>query len=142
VFYESLRLNGGAMMSRKVLKPTFIGNKLLQAGTDVLMPSRQLHMNENAWGRDVKSFDAERFVHDKSLLRHYSHRPFGGGVSYCPGRIMAKEQVYAFIAILFRRFDVQLAFPQEFPILDKSTPSRGITGPVKEMDLTIDLKEL
>ncbi|PQE02868.1 cytochrome P450 protein [Rutstroemia sp. NJR-2017a BBW] len=142
-FHESLRLNGGAMMSRKVLEPTMIGDKLLQAGTNVLMPSRQLHMNEQVWGDDYKHFNSRRFIEDKGLLKHSSYRPFGGGVSYCPGRVMAKEQVYAFIAILFRRFDVKLAqgLDQKFPVLDESTPSLGITGPVKNMDVLMDLTE-
>lgn len=87
------------MMSRKVLTQTQIGDKLLQSGTNILMPSRQLHMNSDVWGQDYKRFDAERFVRDKSLIRHSSYRPFGGGLSYWPGRVMAKEQVYAFVAV-------------------------------------------
>ncbi|KAF7908167.1 uncharacterized protein EAF01_003922 [Botrytis porri] len=142
-FQESLRLNGGAMMSRQVKQPTMIGNKLMQPGSNVLMPSRQLHMNENVWGQDYKNFDAERFVRDKGMLKHSSYRPFGGGISYCPGRVMAKEQVYAFVAIIFRRFDVKLApgINGKFPVLDESTPSLGITGPVKNMDVFMDLTE-
>lgn len=132
------------MMSRKVLEPTVIGNKLLQRGTNVLMPSRQLHMNEKVWGEDKKQFNPERFVVDKSLLKHSSYRPFGGGVSYCPGRVMAKEQVYAFIAILLRRFKLHLApgSNKTFPILDESTPSLGITGPVKGMDVILEMTEI
>lgn len=130
------------MMSRKVLAPTRIGNKILQPGTNVLMPSRQLHMNSDVWGQDYKNFDAERFVNGKNLLKHSSYRPFGGGVSYCPGRVMAKEQVYAFIAIIFRRFDLKLAQGEgiKFPNLDESTPALGITGPVKGMDIVMDMK--
>ncbi len=129
------------MMSRKVLAPTMIGNKLLQAGTNVLMPSRQLHMNEDVWGPDYRRFDAERFVDNKTLLKHSSYRPFGGGVSYCPGRVMAKEQVFAFIAILFHRFDLKVAEGANniFPKLDESTPALGITGPVKGMDIIMDM---
>ncbi|QSZ29767.1 hypothetical protein DSL72_004284 [Monilinia vaccinii-corymbosi] len=108
-FHESLRLNGGAMMSRKALEPAMIGDKLLQAGTNVLMPSRQLHMNEQVWGDICKHFNSRRLLRIKvySNTLHIVH--FGVGLSYCPGRIMAKEQVYASIAILFRRFDVKLA---------------------------------
>ncbi|CAD6574398.1 MAG: hypothetical protein ASARMPRED_006688 [Alectoria sarmentosa] len=142
VFHESLRLNGGAMMSRKVLARTNIGRKVLQPGTNVLIPSRQLHMNEQVWGADCARFDAGRFVENKTLLRHSSYRPFGGGVSYCPGRVMAKEQVYAFVGILFHRFGMKLSQKDgiEFPRLDESMPSLGITGPVKGMDIVLDLK--
>ncbi len=87
-------------MSRKVLTPTIIGDELLQPGTNILMPSRQLHMNEDVWGADYRQFNAKRFTDNKAFLKHSSYRPFGGGVSYCPNRVMAKEQVYAFVAIL------------------------------------------
>ena len=129
------------MMSRKVLARTNIGSKVLQPGTNVLMPSRQLHMNEQVWGADCARFDAGRFVENKTLLRHSSYRPFGGGVSYCPGRVMAKEQVYAFVAILFHRFDFKLSQKDgtEFPKLDESMPALGITGPVKGMDIIMDM---
>ena len=99
-------------------------------------------MNEQVWGADCARFDAGRFVENKTLLRHSSYRPFGGGVSYCPGRVMAKEQVYAFVGILFHRFEMKMSQKDgiEFPRLDESMPSLGITGPVKGMDIVLDLK--
>lgn len=146
IFYEALRLNGGAMVSRKVLEPTTIGGKILQPGNSVIIPSRQLHKNEAVWGENVNDFDAFRFTKDKGLARHSSFRPFGGGVTYCPGRILAKEEVFGFIAILLHRFNIRLAELPEangekqiFPQLDDSTPALGITGPVKSMDVVVEM---
>ena len=66
-------------------------------------------------------------------------------MTYCPGRVLAKEEVFGFLAILFRQFDLKLAEnvgpnggKQAFPRLDDSTPALGITGPVKTMDVFIE----
>ena len=64
-------------------------------------------------------------------------------MSLCPGRKIAKEQVFALIAILFHRFDVTLSpeMRTEFPRLDVSTPALGVTGPAKGMDVFLDVRE-
>lgn len=140
-FHECLRLKAGAMMGRKVLAPTSIGGKMLKPGGTVLIPSRQLHSNGNVWGVDHQQFDESRFAKNDGLLRHSSYRPFGGGVSLCPGRKMAKEQVFAFVAILIHRFNIKLNpdTRQAFPQLNVSTPALGVTSPAKGMDIFVDL---
>lgn len=150
VFYESLRLNGGAMISRMVLRKTSIGGKVLQTGNGILMPSRQLHTNEAVWGVGcARKFDALRFMRNKSLTRHSSFRPFGGGGTYCPGRVLAKEEVYGFVAILLHQYEMRIASGQgkkgenpPFPLLDDTTPGLGITGPVKCMDIIVNMKKI
>lgn len=142
VFHECLRHKAGAMMGRKVLAPTRIGNKCLQPGAGVLIPSRQLHFNEHVWGANHQSFDAKRFAENKGLFNHSSYRPFGGGVSLCPGRKISKVKVFALVAVFFHRFDVALSeeMRTEFPGLDVSTPALGVTGPTKGMDIFLDLR--
>lgn len=149
IFNEALRLNGGAMVSRVVLQKTTLGGKQLQAGNSILMPSRQLHTNENVWGGDVRDFDPFRFLKKKSLARHSSFRPFGGGATYCPGRVLAREEVYGFIAILLHRFDIKLASQPgsgggkpPFPRLNDTTPALGITGPLRSMDVIVDIAKV
>jgi cytochrome P450 len=146
IFSEALRCNGGAMVSRIVMSPITIGGKLLKPGNAIIIPSRQLHMNEKVWGENRHEFDPFRFTKRKTLSRHSSYRPFGGGNTYCPGRVLAKEEVFGFLAILLRRFDLKLAEgrgpkggKQVFPSLDDSTPALGITGPMKSHDVLIDV---
>lgn len=143
-FHECLRLKAGAMMGRKVLAPIRIGNKMLEPGGTVLIPSRQLHSNENVWGADHTHFAGERFAKNEDLLKHSSYRPFGGGVSLCPGRKIAREQVFVFVAILIHRFNVELdqEMRQEFPRLNVSTPALGVTGPAKGMDVFVKLNNV
>ena len=146
IFCEVLRLNGGAMVSRKVLAPTQLGGKCLEAGNSIIIPSRQLHTKTDVLGSDVKDFDAFRFAKKRSLAGHSCFRPFGGGVTYCPGRVLAKEEAFGFVAVFLHRFNIQLAQvdgpenkKQKFPRLDESKPALGITGPVESMDVIVDI---
>ncbi|KAI4273322.1 MAG: hypothetical protein L6R38_006366 [Xanthoria sp. 2 TBL-2021] len=143
-FHECLRLSAGAMMGRKVLEATRIGDKILKPGGTVLVPSRQLHSNANVWGTDHQQFSETRFAKNGSLVRHSSYRPFGGGVSLCPGRKLAREQVFTLVAILIHRFDVRLSHDkkQKFPQLNVSTPALGVTGPAKDMDVYVELNQV
>ncbi|MCJ1466039.1 hypothetical protein MMC07_004658 [Pseudocyphellaria aurata] len=151
MFHEVLRLVNGALSIRKVVAPTEMSGKVLQPGNTVACHFRQLHFNEHVWGQDASRFDPERFLRNKKLSSNASYRPFGGGVSQCPGRYMAKIEVMGFIALLLHRFDLELStFPemgfqakdQVFPKLDETTPSTGITGPVHSMDVFIEVRQV
>jgi cholesterol 7alpha-monooxygenase len=141
-----MRLKNGAGALRVVKEKTVIGDKLLQPGNSILIPFHQLHTNEHVWGPTVGDFDPSRFLEKKSLARHPSFRPFGGGTTYCPGRVIAKEQVFGFIAVLLHRFDIKLAQAEgsvgekpPFPLLNDSVPSLGINGPLSGMDIIVDM---
>lgn len=143
ILNETLRVKNGAGALRIVIQETVIGGKLLQPGNSVMIPFRQLHSNENVWGQTVHEFDPSRFLGKRNLARHPSFRPFGGGATYCPGRVMAKEQVFGFIAIILHRFTVGLAdIPgqkQQFPKLNDKTPSLGVSGPLRGMDVIMTM---
>jgi cholesterol 7alpha-monooxygenase len=160
IFNETLRLRNGAGAIREVTKTCVSGGKVLQAGNSLMIPFRQLHTNEKVWGPTVNNFDPSRFLDKKSLARHPSFRPFGGGATMCAGKTLAKEEVFGFIAILLRRFDVRLAArapldetasrPSRdgspnigrippFPLMNDTVPSLGINGPIDGMDVIVDI---
>lgn len=85
-YYETLRAVNGALSARTIVMDTRIGGKTLSAGNTVVILYRQLHFNGDVFGTNVRSFDPERFLKDPSLSSNSGYRPFGGGVSYCPGR--------------------------------------------------------
>lgn len=145
VLNETLRIKNSAGALRVVMEETQVGTKTLQAGNSILIPFRQLHSNRNIWGPSVDDFDPYRFLKHKSLARHPSFRPFGGGGTLCPGRTLAKEQVFGFIAISLHRFIIKLAgsaTQQPFPRLNDLAPSLGIGRPMKGMDVMVYLADL
>lgn len=129
---------------------------LLNVGTKVLSPFRQLHFDENVFGDDVHEFRFDRFlgIENEGLAKGKSYRPFGGGSTYCPGRFVAKQEVFMFVAAVLARFDISTVATttehtrwlnngkekeerQAFPRLDHRKPSLGVMGPVGGDDLLL-----
>ncbi|KID84965.1 cytochrome p450 [Metarhizium guizhouense ARSEF 977] len=148
IFSETLRQRTNTFGWRVVKEKTVIRGKELQPGTPVIIPMRVLHTNKRLWGVDVDEFDPGRFL-NKTTARQPYYRPFASGPTYCPGRVLAKRETYAFLAILLRRFDVTLLEPpaspgtkQAFPLMETQRPPTGVKGPKPGMDLFVRLDEL
>ncbi len=151
VFLETLRVTNGALLARRIVAPTQIRSKVLRSGNSILMPLRQLHYDEAIFGDDPARFDPERFLKKKNLRNSSSFKPFGGGVSYCPGRFLARQERLYFVALVINRFDIELiaeilkdgkpSTPQTFPKLDESTPALGVNGPVTGSDAYISIRK-
>ncbi|KAG8157668.1 hypothetical protein KVR01_012330 [Diaporthe batatas] len=145
-FYEEmLRLNNEPVGIRLVADPVTIGGKELQPGRKLLMPYKQLHLDQSVFGANVDAFDARRFMNDKSLERSTSWRPFGGAKTHCPGRFLARREVYMFLALALFRFDVKLVpRPGEsvprFPCADTAIPAGGLLPPKQGDDVFLEVK--
>lgn len=142
---EVLGYTNNAMGVRLVVNQTSIGGKTLRPGRKLLMPYRQMHLDGDAWGPGAESFDAGRFMRDKSLSRSPSFRPFGGGNGYCPGRFLARREVFMFVATVLRRFELGLlpssdGSKPKFPALDETTPTGGILSPVAGEDVIVQVQ--
>lgn len=96
------------------------------------MPYRQLHFEEKIFGPQVKEFHPERFLGDNKADNGPYFKPFGGGITYCSGRFIARREVLAFVALILHRYDIRLADANPvLPRLDEQTPTLGVLGPVK-----------
>ena len=150
-FLELLRVTASSTTMRKVIKPTEIGGKILRPGYRVLIPYRQLHYDEGVFGEDANIFDPGRFLANKEMSHHPSFKPFGSGANYCPGRVIARLEVFVFIALILHRYDVDLArasnmapgdpVTDQFPKLCVSRPCIGIMGPAQGDDVIINVKQ-
>ncbi|KAL8909703.1 MAG: hypothetical protein Q9207_000012 [Kuettlingeria erythrocarpa] len=150
LYLEVMRIVNGALSARKIVADTPMGTKILRKGNTILIPFQQLHRDKNAFGPDPAAFEPERFLLDKSLRNSASYKPFGGGVNYCPGRFLAKQEMLVFVALLINRFDFEIPptlsksrssyQPQSFPELDNSTPALGVNGPVPGMDVYVSIR--
>lgn len=163
LYLETLRFTSSAASIRSVTAPTMMGNsKVLHMGTHVLGPFRQLHFDETVFGDDAQEFKFDRFLgaENAGLAKGKSYRPFGGGSTYCPGRFMAKQEVFVFVVAVLARFDISMAttatehakalkkergkerrkeYGQAFPRLDLGKPFGGVLGPVDGDDLLLHL---
>ena len=139
IFHEALRLCSASSSMRLVTAPTRIGGKQLPVGSRVVVPFRQMHFNDSVFGPDVDAFDPERFIKSKNLVHSSSYRPFGGGISYCPGRFIARQEVAVFVALLLKMYDVEVAGDGKFPELDSGKPTTGLMSLKEGEDVLLKL---
>ncbi|KAL8962323.1 MAG: hypothetical protein Q9193_001244 [Seirophora villosa] len=149
VLNETLRITSSSSTIRNVVGSFTLGGKRLRKGTKVLIPARQLHLDDRAFGVDAKSFDAERFLEKKDLVRSSNFRPFGGGTTYCPGRFIAKREVLTFVALVLARFELSLpksgtngATTPIFPRIEDGKPCLGIMGPRLGWDTRVQVQKV
>ncbi|KAF5025868.1 hypothetical protein F66182_2050 [Fusarium sp. NRRL 66182] len=144
VFYETMRIHGGASTFRRVVQDTTIAGFEFRAGSDVMMPYRQLHLNREYWGEEPERFDIDKFLDNPKLASARTYKPFGGGATYCPGRHLAQQTALSYLATLVTRYDIEVVGgrqSQPFPEMDDKVPTLGIISPVPGQDVEIDVKE-
>lgn len=137
--YESSRLCSASSSIRLVTAPTTIGGKALSVGLRVIVPFRQMHFDERVFGGDVEALHPERFVENKGLANSTSYRPFGGGISYCPGRFIARQEVCIFIALLLKGYETEVVGDKHFPKLDAGKPTTGLMDAKTGEDVLLEL---
>ncbi|KAI1347247.1 cytochrome P450 [Xylaria sp. FL0043] len=113
----------------------------VRVGDQLVAPFRQYHMNQSIFGADAPNFRPERFLDDKSLPRTKGYAPFGGGHTYCPGRLFAQREIYLFVAEILWRYTLILG-PRagggpRMPQVDLSTPSVAAMGPDEDVVVLI-----
>ena len=105
------------------------------------MPYRQLHFEESVFGPQIHEFKPQRFLENPELARNPSFKPFGGGVTYCSGRFIARREVISFVALALHHYDLDLKDPgQQFPRQDENKPTLGVIGPAKGDDILLVVK--
>ena len=134
---ETIRMSAFSASVRHVTEDTWIGGKLLRKGSRLMIPYRQLHFDESVFGSDTQGFKSDRFLKDKNLTRGGSWRPYGGGTTQCPGRFAAKQVVISFVAILLKRFHVQVNGSQQLPKGQLGKPVLGIMGSKGELQVRV-----
>jgi cytochrome P450 len=137
IWLEALRLSASSTALRYITEDRRLGGYLLRKGRALIVSARQLHYDEAAFGANAHQFDPNRFLNSPHLHRSPNFRPFGGGKTLCPGRPLAKWMVFPFVAIVFRRYEVRLAKPQNFPRYEECKPAIGIISGCDDLILKV-----
>lgn len=142
IWFETLRLSTSALSIRHITQDFDMKGLKLRKGNVVMLNPRPLHIDLDYFGPNPLDFDIKRFMDNPSYRRHPAFRPFGGGEAQCPGRHMAKQTALIFVAYLLHEYDVELAWPQEFPKQShESYPGVGVVLPAQGADLVVRLTE-
>lgn len=106
----------------------------------MILNPRPLHIDLDYFGASPLDSNVKRFVNNTRYQRHPAFRPFGGGDAQCPGRQMAKKTALTFVAYVLHEYDVDLAWPQQFPKPShESHPGVAIMAPTEGDDLFVRL---
>ena len=140
-FNEILRFTSNASSGRNVDAITKVGEKILVPGAKVLIPYRQLHHNHEVFGPDVDSFNPSRFLDNKDLHKSPSFKPFGGGITHCSGRFLAKQAVLALSAVLLTQYELELVDKEAgIPKFDLEKPTLGVMDPIGGKDILLGVR--
>lgn len=115
-----------------------MGDIILRKGTKVFAPTRQLHFDPLVFGTNVYDFDPERFLRNRELNKSNNFRPFGGGITHCPGRWLAMKEILVCVALILTRFEVEVdpgiegvLRAQNFPKVGTTMLALGVLPPIK-----------
>lgn len=138
---EAMRLSICPMNGRLVTEdfelPLATGEVLpLTKGEEILLYPRNTHFDPEIY-EDPTSFRFDRFVDERGRARQFEKRgkrltmpflAFGGGMSMCPGRFFARNEIKVLVASMLAWLDTEL-LPTAEPPLDFSRVGLGILPP-------------
>lgn len=149
---EALRLCTGSMTVRHVQEDVEIplkrGDTLyLRKGTQVALYPYLTHFDPEIY-EDPTSYQYDRFYSEGKppVFRKYGEKlkyalmPFGGGVSICPGRHFARNEIKLFVVLMLLHFDMEL-LESDWPALDQSRAGLGILPPVHDIPVRLRRRE-
>lgn len=109
IFDESLRLYPPApAVQRKAATSSTVGGLPLQAGTLILVGTYNLHRHPAFW-KNPEQFLPERWLDGERPAARYAYLPFGAGPRACVGLHFASLEGPLLLALIGRRYDLQLA---------------------------------
>jgi cytochrome P450 len=148
-YEEVLRMTAGISTVRFTTADTLVSNRwLLEKGSTVQMPTAFIHADPNTWGADADVFRSERFLNSKSLpkseqsKRAAAYKPFGGGVTLCPGRHFAFHEVISFAcSVLLGMEMTPIGGVWKLPKKDKSKMPLTSLKPVSDLQVEMSRRQ-
>ncbi|XP_057792299.1 cytochrome P450 CYP72A219-like [Salvia miltiorrhiza] len=95
-------------MARKTHKETAIGDLIIPAGVNLVLPSLQVHHHRQIWGDDADEFKPERFS-AKAKGQQLKDFPFGWGPRICIGQNFAILEAKMAVAMILQRYSFELS---------------------------------
>ncbi|PRP93189.1 Lanosterol 14-alpha demethylase [Enhygromyxa salina] len=137
---EALRLSSGSLTVRRAMLDFELGTP---SGSWALREGDRVCIAPYLSHRDPEIFEEpERYRHDRFYIERGVKQffkggervpmplmPFGAGVSMCPGRFFAINEVKLLVALMLSRFELELAAPGPLPGFDLSRAGLGIYPP-------------
>lgn len=152
--HEAMRLTSGSIVMRIAKEDTTLRWKGMGGDADAWKVSKGErvcfypplhHHDESVFGEDCMEFRHDRFAGAEGITLARDHLlVFGGGVSMCPGRYFAFNEVKAFIATMVSCCKLELSAgqpePPTSPVIDPSRVGLGIFSPMDDLSIKITMR--
>ncbi len=137
---EALRLSSSSLVVRHVVRDFTLelstGQRYALRAGDRLCLCPQVSHTDAELFPEPERYRFDRFVGKDGPVQFFKRgkrvtmalMPFGAGVSMCPGRFLASNEIVQVVAILLTQFELEL-LPHEPPALDKRRAGLGILPP-------------
>ncbi|KAL1308270.1 cytochrome P450 716A67 [Arachis hypogaea] len=112
ILQESLRLYPPVVMFARFLrKDAKLGDLIIPAGVELVVPISMLHQEKEFWGDDAKEFKPERFAEgvSKATNGKVSYMPFGWGPRLCIGQNFGLLEAKIAVSMILQRFSFTLS---------------------------------
>ncbi|KAH9625024.1 hypothetical protein KSS87_017319 [Heliosperma pusillum] len=99
------------MLIRKVYKDVRLGELLIPAGTELLLPLCIAHQDCDAWGKDAKEFNPARFEDgiSKATEGQAIYFPFSIGPRICIGQNFSLMEAKVALTLILQRFSLHIS---------------------------------
>ncbi|XP_037377030.1 steroid 17-alpha-hydroxylase/17,20 lyase-like [Talpa occidentalis] len=119
---EVLRIRPASplLLPHRAVVNSSIGGYAIDKGTDVIINMWALHQSEKEWDQPDK-FMPERFLDptgNQLISPSLSYLPFGAGPRTCVGEMLARRELFLFMAWLLQRFDLEVPDDGHMPALE------------------------
>ncbi|XP_071950289.1 cytochrome P450 2J4-like [Antedon mediterranea] len=125
--FEVQRLsNAGPLFGRLCAEDVKLNGYTIPAGTSIITSVWSVHRNPDNW-EEPSEFRPERFLSDdlSSIKRKEAFMPYGAGRRICAGELMARMELFLFMANLVQRFTFKIPDGQPIPSVNDCIP--GLT---------------
>jgi cytochrome P450 len=141
---EALRLSSSSLLVRQVMRPFTLtlstGESYALREGDRICLAPELNHTDPELFAEPERFRFDRFVGADGPAQFFKRgkrvplalMPFGAGVSMCPGRFLASNEVVQIVAFMLTRFELEL-LPHEPPALDRRRGGLGILPPRSDL---------
>ncbi|EXX58609.1 sterol 14-demethylase [Rhizophagus irregularis DAOM 197198w] len=97
-----------SLLTRYIDKPNKIAKYHWPADTMFLINIKAIHNNDDDW-EEPNKFNPDRWMDENFEPKKNSFFMFGGGSRLCPGRKLATIELVCLMALLFRKYEIDLA---------------------------------
>jgi hypothetical protein len=161
-YTETLRMYVAVNVTREIHADFIIDGHLLKEGNTIMAPSWLAHRDPDVWNNmhpdhpPVGVFYAERFLRQEGDKVVFStaglsgqYFPYGGGAHICPGRVFAKQEILAAVAMVLLGFDFEFVAwvnpfskdkEERFPRTKKGYVGNGVVAADRDMRVRIKRK--